>query len=735
MTPTGRLLSITARGGFTQTLSRDEHGQLASVTGPFGRTLVFEYASGRLVTVRDPAGGAIRYGYSGGQLTSVAYPDATPADLDDDPTRQYHYEDPAFPRHLTGISDERGVRFATWTYDDEGRAVSATHAGGADAATLTYNADGTTTVDDALGHRRVLSFELNHGVWRLKASAGGRCPSCSGGVRSSEVDDDGFLSRSVSYNGHVTEYVHDERGLELSRTEAAGTPVERTTLTEWHAEYRVPVRIEEPGNVTTFTYDDAGRLLTRTETDPATGRTRTVGHSYNADGLLVAVDGPRTDVDDITRFEHVDGVVTRISNALGHETLITAHDAHGRPTRIVDPNGLVTELDYDARGRLTMRRVGGLSTRFEYDAAGHLRHHDPRRWQHRSSTPTTMPVAWSQSSMARATVSTMSSTPWATAPREHVRDPNGTLASTPPPGIRHPRPARAQHRRRRPGAPASNTMRWTTSSRCWTARVSVPSTTTTRSSARCEASTPSATPPRLATTRATTSSRSPTHARLTTSYTVDGLDDLLGEESPDRGQRTYLTDEAGNRVAQTDGRGVTAELTYDALNRLTSVRYPNAEQDITYAYDSAPNGIGRLASVTDESGTTSYEYDRRGNVVVERRDIAGETFVTRYAYDDVDRVASMTYPSGREVTYTRDTAGRARRHDPDRRRGDDPRLPPTSATTAPGGLSPGRSATASRSGSATTSPGAPWRWTPPAFSSGSMTMTRTTTCARFRTCW
>ena len=38
--------------------------------------------------------------------------------------------DTTFPNLLTGIIDENGVRFATWTYDSLARATSSQHAGG-----------------------------------------------------------------------------------------------------------------------------------------------------------------------------------------------------------------------------------------------------------------------------------------------------------------------------------------------------------------------------------------------------------------------------------------------------------------------------------------------------------------------------------------------------------------------------------------------------------------------------
>jgi YD repeat-containing protein len=85
------------------------------------------------------------------------------------------------------------------------------------------------------------------------------------------------------------------------------------------------------------------------------------------------VDGPRTDVGDVTRFTYdARGDLVSITDALGHLSEITAHDPHGRPLAIRDPNGTVTGLTYDARGRLVSRNVDGQATGFDYDAAGNL---------------------------------------------------------------------------------------------------------------------------------------------------------------------------------------------------------------------------------------------------------------------------------------------------------------------------------------------------------------------------
>lgn len=152
---------------------------------------------------------------------------------------------------------------------------------------------------------------------------------------------------------------------------------------------------------------------------------------------------------------------------------------------------------------------------------------------------------------------------------------------------------------------------------------------------------------------------------LNTVYDYDGLNNLTGLHSPDTGNSAYTYDLAGNRKTQTDARGVTSTYTYDALNRLSGIAYPTSSLNVGYAYDqaNATTGcatsypVGRLTTMTDASGTTTYCYDRRGNVT-RKQVTTGPAFTTGYSYTTADRLASITYPSGAIVTYARDVLGR-----------------------------------------------------------------------------
>ncbi len=156
--------------------------------------------------------------------------------------------------------------------------------------------------------------------------------------------------------------------------------------------------------------------------------------------------------------------------------------------------------------------------------------------------------------------------------------------------------------------------------------------------------------------------------------------DLAGRKThmadPDMGGWDYRYDAAGNLQKQRDARGQTLCFYYDGHNRLTGKSYPTGTVAIdavdcaapslvraaTYTYDATTNGNKGLGRRTGMSvpgvDTTTWQYNGRGGVLQETRAIAGAgSFTTAYTYDQVDRVRTMTYPSGEVVTTTYNARG------------------------------------------------------------------------------
>ncbi|MDX1404619.1 MAG: RHS repeat-associated core domain-containing protein [Woeseiaceae bacterium] len=656
----GRLLSIRRRNGQTETLEYDltlaEGGDddpdtLDRVTGPFGHALTLIHdENGRLESVITPDG-AIRYTHDGhDNLTAVDYPDLS--------TRRYLFEKANLPNLITGLIDENGDRFATWDYDDAGRAILSEHAGGAERVELVYNPDGTTTVNMADGSSRTYDFSTQQGQRKVSAITGDACANCAdSGVKDRSYDVNGFSATTVDWNGNITNTIRDERGLTTTRTEAVGTSIERTTTMEWHTEFRLPTKITAPRNVTDLVYDTTGNLLTRTITGGTDTRAWTV--TYNSFGQPLTTDGPRTDVADVTTMAYYDctsgiecGQLRSVTNALGHVTTFDLYDDSGRLLSMIDPNGLQTRFTYDARGRITTTEqipVNGVprATKTVYDDAGQvetltmpdgqvLTHtYDAAHYLRSITDNFGNRIEYDYDSMGNQ-ISEERFDPTNVLKRSIAQtydlnnridtvtnggfvtdldfDDMGNLVSE-----TDPRFARTQH-----NYDALNRLDDTIDALNGFIDYEYDDHDN------------------LASVTAANG--------VQTVYEYDGLDNLTSEISPDRGTLVYTYDDAGNRVTELDARGKLTINSYDALNRLELVTF-NDGKTISYTYDSGANAVGRLDNITDSSGQTLWSYDNFGAVTQKQQIIGAVALTTEYSYDDNGRMATMTLPSGKVVTY------------------------------------------------------------------------------------
>ena len=273
-TTTNQQLTFNNQGKLTDIVSPQSHIQFAysgtnvTVSDHLGNSAVITVRSDGQPLHVQAFGSEVDYSYDDdNRLVSVVYPDGT--------GRRYHYNESShtsgadLPDALTGISEVDAVgnevRYATYGYDDKGRAISSAHANGADLITLTFNDNGTTTVTNPLGKQSTYHFEEIHGVYKITQVEGHPAAGCAGANKAYTYDAHGFTTSKADWNGNLTTYTRDAKGREISRTEASGTPEAKTITTEWHPDFHLPVRITEPSKVTEFSYDTQGRLLSKQE--------------------------------------------------------------------------------------------------------------------------------------------------------------------------------------------------------------------------------------------------------------------------------------------------------------------------------------------------------------------------------------------------------------------------------------------------------------------------------------
>jgi len=151
--------------------------------------------------------------------------------------------------------------------------------------------------------------------------------------------------------------------------------------------------------------------------------------------------------------------------------------------------------------------------------------------------------------------------------------------------------------------------------------------------------------------------------RSKTTYSYDALNRLEyvyewnNGSSSGVGSSPYATTSYRNNLtSQTDARNLTTFYTYDSINRLTKVTYPNDDY-VAYGYDDLNNKTKEWTSErgSEYSPAISYSYDDLQRVT--QISYSGGTYVG-YTYDDASNPKTLTIGSNYNVTYTYDEISR-----------------------------------------------------------------------------
>ena len=130
---------------------------------------------------------------------------------------------------------------------------------------------------------------------------------------------------------------------------------------------------------------------------------------------------------------------------------------------------------------------------------------------------------------------------------------------------------------------------------------------------------------------------------------------------PDRGATRTDYDGFGEATRSKDARGWSYAFAYDALGRL--VQRDDHDGTTTWVYDTAPHGIGRIASVTSPTGNVeTYGYDPLSRPSSATLAVEGETFASTFGYDGQSRLQLVAYPQADGVDplvvrYDHDSSG------------------------------------------------------------------------------
>jgi RHS repeat-associated protein len=638
-----------------------------------------------LIKVVLPDGGELQYSYDAtGYLASVSYPDGTAVG--------YLYNETAatggtnLPGVLTGIVDERGIRYETIKYKSNRSAYNASFSGGVDTTTIDYAAATQNyvlpaSVTGPLGATTNLKF-IDVAKGRI-LPAGGSAPcgnQCNQPWKSMTYDVNGYPATATDFKGNINRTTFTIDGLLSRQINASDTAQQRTINITWNAELRVPLTrvVLDVAGMTiarvAWRYNARGQQIARCEIDPAipAAVSYTCGSVANAPagvrqwrtsycdavdetqcpqvGLVLSQDGPRTDVGDGTTYRyylttdesgcasvggtcHRAGDLYQVLDALGRAVTYVAYDQNGRLTRAQDANGLIRDIAYTPRGwaassTLRANADGAPSNQDQtvlvaYDAVGDVS---------RVTDPDGTFVAYGYDDARRLTDvsdgagNTIHYTLDVAGNRvkEETKDVSGALKHT---------LSRIYNKLGQLATQA--TAKADPTDFAYDANGNLQLVTDALKRKTQVDYDPldrvKRTLQDVGGIAVQTQFEYDVLDRMTkiidpkglaTTYQYNGVGDLLSLTSPDTGTTSFTYDNAGNRIAQTDARGTTTSYTYDALGRLAKTAYADSALVATYIYD------------TSQSVCTSGETFALGRLSLVQ-DGSGQT---QYCYDRFGRV-------------------------------------------------------------------------------------------------
>lgn len=674
------------------------------------------WTNSRVSSVTAPNGESYGYAYNAsGYLSSVTYPDGLGQ-------RTYHYEVSGKPWLITGISVD-GVRHTRYSYYSNGKAHTSGLEGGLDMSTFVYASD-RTTVTNALGQAKVYHLDANKRITQINRPAS---PVCPAGITHSQYGTDGQITLETDGSGNKTAYAYTTLGrLSEKRTGIApggGTANQQMTRYTWDSSETYIQSIKEYGATTSafireaaYQYfpdgDPSGRdrllkKITVYDRSATAAPARSISYNYsfhtNKQVYKRWEDGSVPGASDTTTYEYSSlGDLVKVTNALGHVTTYSQYNGLGQPGRITDANGLITDLDYDAKGRVTRRTVyaptgnrvfeydydaldnivkttasTGRVTNYIYDDAGRLTQvnatsaHPPQQMGVQNSSDLQMLYYNDLNQLTKRVVRQNyqkrirdgweggePNWQWVWRHDDHrieewAYDAGGFLSNV-------------------YGNNGQNTRyNYNANGDLWKVTDSLNRITTTTYDTHGRVAAVTAPnggaawfeyDPLGRVTKVTD------REGAITQYAYNGFGDVVQVTSPDSGITTFAYDSAGRLQTLTGADGTVTTYAHDVLGRVTSesATWPayssqSSAQTHAFVYDACTYGKGRLCAMSDATGSTSYSYLKSGELASQTSVIDGASFALAFAYDAYGRLATATYPNGVILRYSYTAASRVAR--------------------------------------------------------------------------
>ncbi len=659
----GQLQTIATAQGKRLTLHYNTQDQLQRVVDPQGRELTLGYyASGRIKVLIAPDGAKTTYRYDRHQNLITVTRDTQEKTAQS--TRSYHYEDAHDAHNLTGLTDERGIRYASWAYDEQDRAISSEHANEAGKVTLNFDTPDQTDVTDSQGKISTYTTTLEGGVARVLRIDGPGCDSCGRGDVEYAYNAQYQLTQIKKKDGSTTDYAYDDKGRTTGITQHNTNNAQQapTTLAYEYAGRLQPSAVVKASinpngqHRTELTYNPQGQPTQLTEKGyrPSTGKTqggfeaiaRTTHLAYNAHGDLIAIDGPRDDVEDVIQLTYDDKHrLNTLTTPDGIVQQVLAYDQLGRPTQLQKGTQTPTMLAYTIRGQIQTVTQGINKVTYAYDATGHLTgitgpegetltlNYDEAGRATQMTGPTGEQLKTDLDTEGRLTSrQLLNASGNVLATVSYLYDAQGRLQSATQNG--------------------TDVTRYAYNAQGQLTQVQNPDGHATELSYNGVGQLLSLTQPGNVTTQLTYTDNGQANGLIdarnnATTVITDDFGNRITHTSADTGTQTWAYDQAGNRIQQTDAEGHTTTYTYDAANRLIEEQTSDGKTVLSYH---TTNGL--LETITDATSTETFKYNLEGQLTAQTREIDGHRFTTGYAYDpNTQKLTQKTLPDGQVLNY------------------------------------------------------------------------------------
>lgn len=665
---------ITPKGqGVSYQYENEILTRIASTTGDL---LLINYNESQLIAEININNKVFSYEYTEtGLLSNITLPDNTEYD--------FEYSD---ERHLGALTAKNinGNPYASWAYNADGRAIYSEHADGAERTEFSYNRD-ATTVTNALGKKTTYNFETIKGKRLPTTIEGHESGTCIAANQSYTYDDFGNQDTVTDWQGNTTDYDINYRGLLLKETKALGTSNAQVVKYEWHQSLPLPLKKTTHNLITEYQYDTNSRIVEQKVTARSTNEARVWSYQYDLhhNGVIKKVqEYTPLGLGNISTFD-LKGNLLTTTNALGHSIKYSDYDLFGNPASKIDINSIKTKFKYDEMGRLTESKElskGKKVNKFKYNAMGQM-----VEAQSSATGKTTYQYdnAYRKVAMTNALGDSVDFTLNAAGniTNKIISEDNNpwTFSDC---EISNERPECSQGE-----IELMETLYPSTIGKAFDAMGRVTSVSRggeSISSYRYDANNNIVKAidgngsaitfvydelnRKISKTDAdgqTTQYQYNNQNLITTlidargnqtSYIYNDFGELTQKISSDSGLSTFSYNDAGKKVSAIRADGTELVFSYDMLNRLITTSNQGSVLH-QYTYDDCKNGQGRLCSLIDSSGTTTYSYHKTGQLKKKTVTLSQEKYKLNYQYDAAGRVKSIHYPSGTKVKYKVDKLG------------------------------------------------------------------------------